>query len=445
MMLFVMSLMGCTPELGVERVCNFDTFPADTTVIFEDADRDGWPNRYSCNPKTETDGPSWVVVVVGEVDSYEYWDCDDGDDTVTEGAVWYADTDLDGFGDPATSLLACSQPDGFVPDGTDCDDGDEAYNPGADESDCTDPHDYNCDGEVAFEDSDDDGVAACEDCDDTNDTVEGVLTWYADADLDGYGNPEVSLQGCDQPEGYVDNDGDCEDEDDRTFPGAAAQDSEIDCMTDDDEDGFGSNNPATGVTAGTDCDDSQADYYPGAEELCDIEDRDCDGMNGEDDEDVIGDYVYYADDDNDGYGGDTELESCHSTAPSGYEDNSDDCDDTDATVGECLVYVSCSYNGSSYIDVTISFDSAATVSDITGGSTSSASAIYLRKPVGNEQVDKIWSGVGATYTYSAFSRGDLEVCFADECSSHLVQANIAEVIGDCSDASTGTDLIIDAN
>ena len=33
----------------------------------------------------------------------------------------------------------------------------------ADESDCTDPNDYNCDGSVAYADADADGWAACED------------------------------------------------------------------------------------------------------------------------------------------------------------------------------------------------------------------------------------------------------------------------------------------
>ncbi len=36
-------------------------------------------------------------------------------------------------------------------------------------------------------------------------------TWYQDADGDGLGNPDVSQDACDQPQGYVDNDSDTDD------------------------------------------------------------------------------------------------------------------------------------------------------------------------------------------------------------------------------------------
>jgi hypothetical protein len=59
---------------------------------------------------------------------------------------------------------------------------------------------------------------------------------------------------------------DCDDEDPYTFPGAAAQDSETECMRDADEDGYGDSSPTNeNVTAGTDCDDADPDVNPGAE------------------------------------------------------------------------------------------------------------------------------------------------------------------------------------
>jgi len=43
---------------------------------------------------------------------------------------WYLDADMDGHGDPGAMMLACSQPQGHVELGDDCDDGDDARAPG---------------------------------------------------------------------------------------------------------------------------------------------------------------------------------------------------------------------------------------------------------------------------------------------------------------------------
>jgi uncharacterized protein (TIGR03382 family) len=73
---------------------------------------------------------------------------------------------------------------------------------------------------------------------------------------------------------------DCDDGDANTYPGAAASDSATDCMTDADSDGFGDDTPATGVTAGTDCDDTDDAIHPNAIELLgDTIDQDCDGAD----------------------------------------------------------------------------------------------------------------------------------------------------------------------
>ena len=63
---------------------------------------------------------------------------------------------------------------------------------------------------------------------------EDVLdTWYADVDNDGYGDPDSALDSCDPPSGYVSNDGDCEDSTEAAYPGATEICDEIDNDCDD--------------------------------------------------------------------------------------------------------------------------------------------------------------------------------------------------------------------
>ena len=124
-------------------------------------------------------------------------DCDDQDKEVG-GVTWYADVDGDGFGDASITSQECEAPDGYVADGTDCDDGSDAVFPEAEEV-CNGADD-NCNGVV------DDGA--------------DVPTWYRDADEDGFGDPSDPVTACEQIEGTVGNADDCDDADAAIRPDA---------------------------------------------------------------------------------------------------------------------------------------------------------------------------------------------------------------------------------
>lgn len=59
---------------------------------------------------------------------------------------WYADTDMDGFGDAGSVVSACTAPVGYVADNTDCNDGEATAYPGATE--ICDGIDNDCDAEI---------------------------------------------------------------------------------------------------------------------------------------------------------------------------------------------------------------------------------------------------------------------------------------------------------
>jgi hypothetical protein len=254
---------------------------------------------------------------------------DDCDGNVDEDAIdpltWYTDADDDGFGDPATAVDACDPPAGTVDDATDCDDTDGNVHPGAPETDCTDPTDYDCDGQVAYADVDQDGIPACLDCDDTDAGVSDTIAWYADTDGDGFGDDNAVTMTCLAPSGTVAVGGDCDDSDAAYHPGAAEacdDPNDYDCdgqvaYVDSDGDGF---------AACVDCDDDGAAVNPGATEVCNGVDDDCDGTT---DVGAADPTVWYGDGDGDGYGDDADtVTACD--APTGYVPDGGDCDDADS-------------------------------------------------------------------------------------------------------------------
>jgi hypothetical protein len=223
--------------------------------------------------------------------------------------------------------------DGVDHGGDDCDDSDSAIHPDADE--VCDDVDNNCDG-TADEDS-----------------AIDADTWYQDADADGYGS-DVTVTSCTQPSGYVAEPNDCDDSEALSYPGNVELCDEIDnnCngavdevsaedaptwYTDNDDDGFGDPNypytsceaPEGYVADSTDCDDTNADTNTDGVEVCDGADNDCDGTVDEDDaSDAL---TWWVDADGDGHGVDS-ASTVACDEPSGFADNTDDCDDTDGSI-----------------------------------------------------------------------------------------------------------------
>ncbi len=300
-----------------------DGFGAGAPVVACDAPPSTVPSDGDCDDSLASVFPGALEVCDG-VDQDCNGAIDDG-----AGTTWFADADLDGFGDDGVSVLACEAPAGFLAVGGDCADDEPAINPAATE--VCNGLDDDCNGAI------DDGAT-------------GGDPWFADADGDGFGDAADRVEACTAPAGRVADDTDCDDSLATVNPDATEvcngldddcdggiDDDAIDESTwfvDGDGDGFGDPTTATtscfapplGVSDGTDCDDTYNLTYPGASELCDGLDNNCDGIA---DDPVF----WYRDNDDDGYGDplvDVFAPIC--APPAGFVRDATDCDDFADTV-----------------------------------------------------------------------------------------------------------------
>jgi len=167
-------------------------------------------------------------------------------------------------------------------------------------------------------------------------------TWYADVDGDGFGDPNASLQSETPPAWYIANAGDCDDSNSTVHPGA----TEVLNMVDDDCDGVIDDNvpppseadiDADGYSqAQGDCNDANPGVHPGATEVSNGVDDDCDGVI---DDNVIDALTWYKDADLDGFG-DPSKTTLAATQPFGYSADNTDCDDLNAAVNPAATEVS---------------------------------------------------------------------------------------------------------
>lgn len=147
-----------------------------------------------------------------------FFDCVFGSDEACQQCI--TDNCLDAFN--VCAGLYDDDMDGFTTL-SDCDDSDETINPEAAEI-WYDGVDQNCDGLSDF-DQDMDGQDAFDfggtDCFDTDAMqMGGAMTYYADADMDGFGDGSTAFLSCVVPPGATTQVGDCDDTNGNVYPEA---------------------------------------------------------------------------------------------------------------------------------------------------------------------------------------------------------------------------------
>jgi N-acetylmuramoyl-L-alanine amidase len=343
-----------------------------------DDDGDGTNDEQDCAPKDKNIHPGAQEDCNGKDD-----DCDGLTD---EGQL---DTDGDGKAD----CIDTDDDNDGVPDPQDCDPLDKKISPKAVElcdgvdNDCngkTDEGYADANGNGVADcvdgDQDGDGVANDKDCapkdpkvfpgatekcngkdDDCDSAIDepdalGCSTWYQDADGDGAGGPASKCLCAPDKSWPSPKTGDCDDTNPLVGPGQAevcANGKDDDCdggvdepdgtkgcssfWTDADKDSWGTGAPKcqcgpSGVYSATktgDCNDQSPVQAPGATELCNGKDDDCDSQT--DEIGAQGCTQYYSDKDGDGYGN-SSSGACTCGPVAGYPVQiGGDCNDQDKT------------------------------------------------------------------------------------------------------------------
>lgn len=263
--------------------------------------------------------------------------------------IWFRDSDGDGLGNLEIAIKACTKPSGFVNNHND-DNDDEECKGELDECNVC-----NGRGKISwYQDLDGDGlgninvaVSACRqpngyvaNTNDDNDNEEckgeidecgicngnGILLWFQDLDGDGLGS-NLAVLNCKQPDGFVYNNFDDEDICPGNYDECGVCNGTGPITWYQDLDGDGEGNPSTNIISclppngfvSNDTDENDNEPCNGEVDACGI----CNGYDGD---------LYFEDADGDGLGNRTSwLLTCEK--PKGHVTNYDDTDDTAVYVG----------------------------------------------------------------------------------------------------------------
>lgn len=172
-----------------------------TETYYADDDNDGYGDNNdsveSCEQPVDTvlnnddcdDTDNQINPDIAEICDDVDQDCDGRADDGIATDTYYADVDGDGYGDANGDVDDCEQPAKTVVNSDDCDDTDNDINPNGDE--VCDGKDNDCNGSIDDNASDED-------------------YYFADADADGFGDPDTYDLRC----SGADNGEDCDDGDD---------------------------------------------------------------------------------------------------------------------------------------------------------------------------------------------------------------------------------------
>jgi hypothetical protein len=333
------------PELcatvGTDNNCNNDAYDidvnaSDRVVFYRDGDGDGYtlstgalfcPGTSNAGFQSKMSSPldcddantatfpgaPELCATVG-TDNNCNNDAYDIDANASDTVLFYRDADGDGF-TLSTGDLYCPGP---APSGyratpsspLDCNDSSAAVYPGAPELCATVGTDNNCNHDAYDVDAD----------------APDTSTFYLDSDGDGLGDDSYTVQACVAPPGYVAAGGD-------ECPSNPFAQQRFEWYLDLDDDQFGDTSmmvlacdqPLGYVPKSGDCNDKDPLINPGAIEICNGIDDDCNALVDE----GSATFTFYPDADRDGYGrSDGAAQFC--AAPNGFIATGGDCDDANA-------------------------------------------------------------------------------------------------------------------